>query len=63
MIDSFTVELTSKEDIKNACYQENKTKFAQTIVIPAMEGKLMEDLWFLEILESYQQIQTSFKSR
>ena len=44
MIDGSTIELTSKEDIKNVYHQENKTKFAQTIGIPAIKGKLMEDL-------------------
>ena len=41
------VKLTEKTDIENICYQENKLKFMQTIGIPVMNGRLIEELGFL----------------
>ena len=46
MIEGSKVELTTKADIENACHQENKLKFAQTIGIPVISSKLIEDLGF-----------------
>ena len=39
-------ELAAKNDIEDACHDENRKKFAQTIGTPAMCGQLMEDMGF-----------------
>ena len=33
-----TIELTTKEEIEDACHQENRSKFSQTNATPLMQG-------------------------
>ena len=45
-----------KQEIENTCYDENWKKFTHTIGIPAMLGRLMNELELLGILIAYRQI-------
>ena len=42
------IEITSKERIKDVCYEGNKEKFAQTIGTSVIRGNLIKELAFLD---------------
>jgi len=50
------VELIEKSEIENAIHKENKLKFTQMNLTPAMMELLVSDLRFLGDIECYNQI-------
>ena len=56
MVNNSYIELTQKEEIKNACHEENKKKFKQTSNTSAIKGLLAKDLGFIGNSQACSQI-------
>ena len=54
--DGSSLKYTSKDDIEQACLEENCKKFSQTSNTPAMIGQLADELGYDQTSEACKQI-------